>query len=369
MYNVLHVIGHIGRGGDTTVVLDVMKNMDSSKFHFDFITHKGAKEETVKELRNVGSKVYLMDGDVRELGLVKYYDSFLNILKHVDVKYDAVHVHTGIQSGVALAAAKKAGIPKRICHSHVTAIQRKASFVKKVIATPVFRYLYMKNATHRIACSKDAGVFMYGENGKFTVVYNAVDILPYLNVTPLEIQEKERKIGVKDNDILIGHVARMSEMKNQKFILKLAHTVADCQNIKFILVGDGPDFSEIQDLAQNQSNVILLGRRSDIPTLMKMFDCVILPSLPGEGFPVTMIEAQAAGCRCIISENVTTEVEVGLSLVKSLPLNDITAWTEELKIVKKNRNYEQRDNSARQLIDMGFGKSEFVNKWLDVYRA
>ena len=49
MYNVLHVIGHIGRGGDTTVVLDVMKNMDCSKFHFDFITHKGAKEEIVKE--------------------------------------------------------------------------------------------------------------------------------------------------------------------------------------------------------------------------------------------------------------------------------------------------------------------------------
>ena len=51
MYNVLHVIGHIGRGGDTTVVLDVMNNMDRSRIHFDFITHKGAKEEVVKKLR------------------------------------------------------------------------------------------------------------------------------------------------------------------------------------------------------------------------------------------------------------------------------------------------------------------------------
>lgn len=54
-----------------------MKNMDSSKFHFDFITHKGAKEEIVKELRDAGSKVYIMDGDVRELGLINYYKSFL----------------------------------------------------------------------------------------------------------------------------------------------------------------------------------------------------------------------------------------------------------------------------------------------------
>ena len=107
MYNVLHVIGHIGRGGDTTVVLDVMKNMDHSKVHFDFITHRGAKEETVQKLRDVGSKVYIMEGDVRELGMAKYYKSILEILKHTEVKYDAIHVHTGMQSGVALAVANK----------------------------------------------------------------------------------------------------------------------------------------------------------------------------------------------------------------------------------------------------------------------
>ena len=207
MYNVLHVIGHIGQGGDTTVVLDVMKNMDPSKFHFDFITHKGAKEETIKELCDAGSKVHIMNGDVRELGLVKYYKSLFSILMRADVKYDAIHVHTGMQSGVALAAAKKAGIPKRVCHSHVTAIQRKVPFIKKIIATPIFRYLYMKNATCRIACSKDAGTFLYGKTS-FTVVYNAVDIVPYLNVTPLKIREKEHEIGVKDNDILIGGSAQ-----------------------------------------------------------------------------------------------------------------------------------------------------------------
>lgn len=67
----------IGRGGDTTVVLDVMNNMDRSRIHFDFITHKGAKEEVVKKLRDTGSNVYVMEGDVRELGLAKYYKSIL----------------------------------------------------------------------------------------------------------------------------------------------------------------------------------------------------------------------------------------------------------------------------------------------------
>lgn len=81
MYNVLHVIGHIGRGGDTTVVLDVMKNMDHSKVHFDFITHRGAKEETVQKLRDVGSKVYIMEGDVRELGMGKILQKYFGDIK------------------------------------------------------------------------------------------------------------------------------------------------------------------------------------------------------------------------------------------------------------------------------------------------
>lgn len=190
MYNVLHVIGHIGRGGDTTVAQDIVTNMDNTKIHFDFVTHKGADKEKVKQFRKAGFRVFVMDGDVRELGMVKYYKSILEIMKNAGVKYDAIHVHTGMQSGVALAAAKKAGIPKRICHSHVTAIQRKASFLKKVIATPIFRYLYMKNATHKIACSRDAGKFLYGDSD-FTVIYNAVDIAPYLDVSVSQIEQRE----------------------------------------------------------------------------------------------------------------------------------------------------------------------------------
>ena len=135
------------------------------------------------------------------------------------------------------------------------------------------------------------------------------------------------------------------------------------------MIGDGPDFPEIKTLAQNQSNIVLMGRRSDIPSLMKTFDCVILPSLPGEGFPVTMIEAQAAGCRCLISENVTKEVEVGLKLVKSIPLKKPDEWVEELKTIEKNRNYLQRNECAKRLIDMGFGKTEFVNNWIRLYEV
>ena len=81
--------------------------------------------------------------------------------------------------------------------------------------------------------------------------------------------------------MLIGHVARMSEMKNQRFILELARKMEDCSKLKFVMVGDGPDFSEIKALAQDQSNIVLMGRRSDIPSLMKTFDSIALAFVIG----------------------------------------------------------------------------------------
>ncbi len=336
MYNVFYM----GSGGDTSVVLDVLDNMDKSKFHFDFVTHNGAKEDCIGLVRNKGSKVFVMDGDVRQLGLRRYYKDFLDLLEKSETKYDAIHVHTGMQSGVALS-----------------------------VAVPIFRYLYMKNSTQKVSCSRDSGNFLYGRKADFTVVYNAVDTERYLNISPQKVYETKKSLGFGENDILIGHVARMRNMKNQRFVLSLAEKLseqAETANIKFVLVGEGTDFEEIKRLAENMPNVTLTGRRSDIPVLMKMFDCVILPSLPGEGFPVTMLEAQAAGCRCIISENVTNEVEVGLKLVKSIPLSDTEAWLSELKSVSVSK--DTGSMYAEKLMAMGFSSEQFVKNWLNLYK-
>lgn len=368
MKRILHIIGYLGRGGDTTVVLDVMKAMDRSKFHFDFVTHEGTtKMDIVQMLRDQGCTVYILKGDVRKLGPIKYYKELLKILRTANVKYDAVHAHTGMQSGIALLAAKKAGIPVRICHSHVTTIQRKVSGVKKMISVPVLRHLYGTNATQKVACSKMAGDFLFGENSDYRLLYNAVDTERYLAVTKAEVDKVRDELGVSEDDVLIGHVARISPMKNQRFTVSLAKELREIPDLKFVIVGDGQEYDEIRNLAHGYSNIILTGQRSDIPVLMKSFDCVILPSLPGEGFPVTMMEAQAAGCRCMISDHVTTEVEVGLQLVDVIPLKDKDAWVKNIRQIQRNTDINLRNKKAEALAGKGFGKKEFVNKWLDLY--
>jgi glycosyltransferase EpsF len=239
--------------------------------------------------------------------------------------------------------------------------------LKKAIATPLFRMLYMAASTQKIACSKDAGSFLYGNNKTTQVIYNAIDIEPYLCISEKDVLDLRQELGILKSDVVIGHVARMCEMKNQKFIIELARRNKDAEHIKFLLVGDGQEFGVIQEMAKELPNVILTGRRSDVPTIMKSCDCIILPSLPGEGFPVTMIEAQAAGCCCITSAHVTDEVEVGLDLVTRIPLTDLESWDSSIVSLKRNSDFNHRDECARKLLEYGFGKDTFINKWKNLY--
>lgn len=371
MTRVLQVIGQLGRGGDTTVVLDVMNRMDSQKYQFDFITHNRADMDLVEKLRAEGHKVYVLSGDVRKAGPLKYYRMVKKILKETPEKYDIIHTHTSMQSGVALMAAKHAGIKRRICHSHTSAIQNKTSKINRLVLTPIFRFLFKTYATEYVGCSKMAGDFLFGAKTRYKLVYNGVDTENYSSVAEEQALETRRALGVKDDEILIGHVAHFGTLKNQIFDLELAKALSDRPDIRFALVGQSGKFEQIKARAakmQLGDKVIFTGQRTDVPVLMSGFDCVILPSLPGEGFPVTMMEAQAAGCPCIISEYVTPEVEVGLNLVKQIPVSDPAAWLKALKSLERNADSDLRKERAVQLQKKGFGRKEFVQNWLKLYQ-
>ncbi len=365
---ILHVIGYLGRGGDTSVVLNVMEHMDKSKYKFDFLTHQGADKNTIKELKDKDCNVYVLDGDVRKSGPIKYYLDLMRVLKCAPVKYDAIHVHTSMQSGVSLLVARQVGIPIRICHSHVSEIQRKSSKLSRMVSIPVFKFLFNTYSTKKLACSQVAGEFLFGKKQKFQVLYNAIDIEKYIKVSNEDVAKERDKLGCSASDILIGHVANFTYMKNQEFVVQLANKLQEFDNIKFVLVGSGSEFEKIKEKACYLSEkVILTGQRSDVNILMKCFDGVILPSRRGEGFPVTMIEAQAAGCNCIISNNVTNEVEVGLGLVESIPLESIEKWIESIKCISRKVDIKERNKYATLLREKGFSVDNFVKCWIKLY--
>ena len=100
---------------------------------------------------------------------------------------------------------------------------------------------------------------------------------------------------------------------------------------KLLWVGDGPCRTEIeQKIVEEdlQDSVVLLGTRTDVPGLLQGMDCFLLPSF-NEGLPVSVIEAQAAGLPCYISDAVTREVDI-TGLCTFLPINDEKKWGDSI---------------------------------------
>lgn len=367
---ILYVIGRLGMGGDSVAVLNTLDVLIKlGKLHVEevsFLTHDiGYNKSKVEQLKKRGHNVIIIDGDVRKLGVKKYYDTMVRVINNSG-PYDVMHIHTSMQSGVALRAAKKCGISKRICHAHTNSIQRKTNAISKFILTPFFKYLIENNATEIVACGKMAGEFLYGSKMNFKILKNGINLKEYQEVTDASLMQLKKELGISNKEFIVGHVGRFSTMKNHHFIIELAEQLKEHSEIVFVMVGDGEEFDNIQDMAeQKQLNCVFTGRRSDVSKLMCMFDMLILPSLPGEGFPMTLVEAQAGGCKCLVSDNVTKEADLGLGLVTYHSIEDIDYWTDA--IVEKRESNEKRENCIKLIQTAGFNQEEAALEWYKLY--
>lgn len=353
---VLHVVGFLGKGGDTTAIMNIYNYMKEKKNNitFDFLTHDGCNQSTVKMLEEDGCKVFILDGDVRKMGTIKYYKKIKKILKSNN--YDAIHFHTSFQSCIGLMAAKKAKIKIRICHSHTTNVQRKINILKRIIYLPICRLLINHIATKKVSCSIPSGEFLFGKKSKYDVIYNGLKLN---ELKKIDKSKKENLIKKYDlnNKIVIGQVGNFNDNKNQQFTLKLAKEL-DQKKYIFFFLGDGVTFSFIKNTVKenNLKNVILTGRVNDVNVYMSIFDFLLLPSQFGEGLPVTLIEQQIINdnCECITSNIVTNEANLGNVVYLEL---EIKKWIENIK----NKKVEKIINIQK------FDINNTAKEWLMLY--
>lgn len=364
---VLQLVGHLGCGGDTTAIMNAIHGFKDDSIDVDFITHSGCDDSFVEMLRKEGHRVVVLDGDFRKLKF-KYSTTVENAIRSLDTNYDVFHAHTSLQSGLALKVAKKLGIPKRICHSHVGAIQRRTSFAQRAVLESPLRKECVQNSTLLVACSRAAGDFLFKDN-PYRLLYNGVDVSASDSVSNRDCISFRNEIGCPSDAILIGQVARFSSMKNQLFTLDLARNLKNSDKYFFVFVGEGSSFNKIQEKAAEYGllNTSFIGRRDDMACIMKSLDCLLLPSLPGEGFPMTILEGVSAGTRCLISENVTEEVlMLGPALVTRLPL-DGKRWAEQIHALH-HKDKAQIDLGQNAMIDNGLDLGTFSEKWERMYR-
>lgn len=352
---VLHIVTYMGRGGLETMLMNYFRNIDKSKVQFDFLVHRDFEADYDKEIVALGGRIFHMPQ------LNPFSQKYHNALDKFFAQhtYNIVHSHLDCMSAYPLKHAMKAGVPVRIAHAHNKSQDKNIKYPLKVIS----KALIPRFATHLFACGQEAGAWMF--NGKdFSILPNAIDSRKYLYSEKVrkEIREEFQLHG----KFVIGHVGRFSPQKNHEFVIKVFNQFQMKRpDSVLLLVGDGKGRQRIEELVDElkiKDKVIFAGIRPDVNRLMQAMDVFLFPSLY-EGLPVTMVEAQAAGLPCIISENVPQETQI-TDLVSRFSLNESEkSWADKLILAEDI----ERQNQAEQIKKSGYDIVENVKRLQEFY--
>lgn len=348
MLRVLHMIGSLETGGAQTMVMALYRSIDRKKVQFDFVIDCDAESIFLDEIHQLGGHIYRLpkfNGKNYRIVCAAWHTFFQN-----HPEYRILHSHIRSYASVFLPVARAHGV-KTIIHSHNTS----NGTGLMAIAKKILQYPLRFQADYFFGCSEMAGKWLFGgrvvKSNRYYTLKNAVDLKRFSYCQ--EVRQKiRRELEVDDDTLLIGHVGRMNRQKNHKFLIDVFRGIADRrEKVKLILLGDGELREELSSYLEQlglQDQVVMLGVRSDVEAYFSAMDCLMLPSLH-EGLPVVIVEAQADGLTCFVSDTVTKEVQLS-QLVTYLPISrGVEPWVEAALACAR----QHEDVSAR-IKDSGF---------------
>ena len=329
---VLHIVGSMNMGGIQVFIMNLLRAIDPKKIVFDFAC-MNTENYFETEIKERGGQIFVIGSRKK---LLSHFLKLKNVL--TSHEYNCIHIHASHSICVLDAIVAKIFSPKSkiIFHSHTT--QSVSPYIHKLlrIAIPFFSDEYL-------ACSFEAARWMFPDNiiknHRYKLIPNGIkaDLYRFDYATRTSVRDK---LGLSKNQCVIGHIGRQASPKNHLYLLDIfCELLKEIPTAKLVLVGgEGDKTQEIKrkiNELEIEDNILLLGVRKDISDLLSAFDVVVFPSLH-EGLPISIIEAQAAGVPCVISDTITQEV-VLTSLVKKLSLNDPT--TKWCKVISEQLAY------------------------------
>lgn len=360
---VLNIVGNIAPGGMENFIMNVYEQLDREKVQFDIALHLRMKEDYVERIMEMGGIVHQLPRFSRHpvANLLRLY----RIVK--ENRYQVVVRHTANALVTPqLLAARLAGA-YTVCHSHNETDPQKTLH-------KIGKLLMGIAAKERFACSPKAGNWMYGRK-EYKVIHNAINIAKFEYSVPADRRIRQ-EFGIGDHQHVYGFTANFKESKNHVFLLAVFKEILELDSeARLFFVGDGELREEIETEIQRlglEGKVVLTGMRRDSEDFMSCFDVMVFPS-KFEGLPLTMIEAQASGLPCLMSDAVTPEVIITKGLVETETIKAAPGvWAERaFKMAGKIPFGEKGTKRACQheaIAKAGYDAAALA-KWYEAYFA
>lgn len=368
---ILHIVGIMNMGGLENLIMNIYRNIDRDKIQFDFLVTREENGIFDQEIKFLGGKIYNIPS-MESIGVIKYKKILRRFFEEHE-EYQIVHCHRDALCSVYLNEAKKANIPVRIAHSHTIGLAETKN-IKGLVKSLLKNYFMLytnKVSSHRFACSDLAGKWLYKDN-KFIIIPNAIDIIKY-NYEEEVALSLRKELNIPEDVFVMGHVGRFNTEKNHKFLIDIFKQFEkEHSNCLLYLVGDGSLSDEIKSYVKDnnlQNKVRFLGIREDVNKLMMMFDVFLFPSL-FEGLGIVLVEAQATGLSCLVSDNIPIEADMGIGLIQYLSLEDTKVWLENLKIIYNNQKSRRinRKSNLDKIKHKGYDILSLANEMQNFYQ-
>lgn len=328
-------------GGVERFILNIYEQLSDENTYFTFITESDNLEYL--HLKKMEDKV--MKYTRRSTNYFKHKKDLEDIFKNNN--FDVLWFNCCSLSSIdELKCAHKYGVKKIIVHSH----NGKNMGGRITYFLHIFNKLRLSRyATDFFACSDVAAKWMFSNKvlDKVNYINNAINAKNY---TYNEINSKmlKKKYGLEDYTI-VGHVGRFHTQKNHKYLIDIFQKYLFLnKNAILILCGDGSLKDNIISYVKSKQltdHVIFMGNVSNINEMYQIFDLFLFPSLY-EGLPFVLIEAQAAGIPCLISDVISKEIKItDLIYFESLNSN-ADDWANTLNLIKCEKKDTYKDICA-----------------------
>lgn len=362
---ILHVLGNTNLGGAESRTMDLYRHMDRERVQFDFLVHTKQEGHFDKEIKELGGHIYR----VPRFRIYNYF-SYVKAMKaffleHSDFR--AVQGHMTSTAAIYLPIAKKAGVPITIAHARSAGVDKGV----KGLATRWMRRSLPDKTDYMFTCSRLAGISVFGakavEEGKTIFMPNAIDCKKF-DYRP-DMRDKIRaQLGLSQRYV-IGHVGRFHYAKNHEYLLKIFAEL--CRRGKkeyaLLLLGEGEKMEEMKRLAgelQIKDQVIFAGNKSNVYDYYQAMDYFVYPSRY-EGLPGTVLEAQASGLPCLMSDRICEEVAV-TELVHTMGIEEAPKrWAD---YIEKTEDYT-RTSHVEAVSEAGFDAGEQAEMMMRFYET
>lgn len=344
---VLHVTEKLQAAGIESFIMNTYRNINKEKLQFDFLVMRNQKEFYDDEIRKLGGIKYTINKMYIKSTFLRVILESIELYKFLKKNdYKCIHIHSGTPLRVFyLVSAKLAKTKIRIYHSHSAEVlgPHKNLNLKKMLFK-IFSNMLPLYATDFFACSEAAAKWMYPKRilKDVKIIHNGINIEKF-KFDP-KIRKKYREDLNLTNNFVIGHIGRFNDQKNHTFLIDIFSDVYEKNNeAKLLLIGEGKLKEKIQEKVKSlglEKSVIFLGIRDDVNKIMQAMDVFVLPS-NYEGLPVVGIEAQASGLQCVLSVQITKEVDI-TNNVCFLPIIDKSIWSDKIIQIE---GYKREDTS------------------------